>query len=192
MNRIEKLAIFCGAYVGNCPSYKSTAENLATFLCEAGIEIVYGGAKIGLMGAIADKALSLGGKVTGVMPQSLANYEIAHQQLSAMHIVNSMHERKVLMTELSDGFITIPGGIGSLDEFFEVYTLLKLQMHHKPCAILNTNGFYNPLIQQLDIFVREGFLKQADRDLIIIAEEPENLVQQILQYAPGHHELLTA
>src|SRR3990167_3889104 len=145
MNKIKKIAVFCGSNVGNTPAYVELTKQFAKQLVDANIAIVYGGRTSGLMGVLADEALKLGGEVIGVIPDKLLAHG-AHPKLTQMHVVSSMHERKVLMTELADAFVMLPGGVGSLDEFFEVITLSYLEYHAKPCGILNMADYFNLLI----------------------------------------------
>ena len=185
-NSINKLAVFCGGEKGHHEGYVIAAQQFAKELVEANIGLVYGGAKIGIMGAIADHMLALGGNVTGVMPKFLIEYELAHSNLSQLHIVTNMQERKSLINDLSDGFVMLPGGVGSLDEFFEMSVLLQLGFHHKPCAILNTGNYFDKLIDFLDHSVNEGFFKSIFREMIIIDINPKELLQSLINYnAPG-------
>lgn len=185
-NKIKKIGVFCGANAGSDPIYTQATIQLAEYLVDAGITLVYGGSKAGLMGILADSVLKNNGQVIGVIPQSLVNVELAHPHLSELHIVNSMQERKTLIAELSDGFIMLPGGAGSLDEFFEMYTLAQLGYHAKPCSILNMNNYYDHLLTFLDHAVDQGFMKQAYRNMIIIEKTPQILLQKLNAYqAPG-------
>lgn len=179
---INKLGIFCGANAGNSDLYREGAEQLADVLSAAGITLVYGGSKLGLMGYIADRMLGNGGHVIGVIPQALVNVEIEHQGLTQLHVVNTMHERKALIADLSDGFIMLPGGAGSLDEFFDVITLSQLGFHAKPCGILNTSGYYDGLLQFLDHAVAQGFLKHPHRNMIMVDEKPHTLIESFRNY----------
>lgn len=179
---IKKLAIFCGSSVGNSDLYREGAEKLADVMSAAGVTVIYGGAKVGLMGFIADRMLANGANVIGVIPQSLVDVEVAHQNLTALHIVNTMHERKALIAELADGFIMLPGGPGSLDEFFEVITWSQLGIHAKPCGILNISGYYDSLLQFLDHVVIQGFMKQPYRDMIIVDDQPHALINRLMSY----------
>jgi uncharacterized protein (TIGR00730 family) len=182
---INTLCVFCGAHTGNVDTYRHDAERLADALTQAGINLVYGGAKVGLMGIIANRMLSNGSNVIGVIPQSLVDVEIAHEKLTELHIVNSMHERKALLSKLSDGFIMLPGGPGSLEEFFEVITAAKLGYHTKPCGILNSDGYYNQLLNFLDHTVQQGFLRPAHRNLIVVDQDPKALINRFMNYQPS-------
>lgn len=162
------ICVFCGSSSGNDPRYLAAARHLGSAIAERGWGLVYGGAHVGLMGAVADAALAAGGKVTGVLPHGLEQRELAHGGLTRLHIVGSMHERKAMMADLSDAFIALPGGYGTLDEFFEILTWAQLGLHAKPCAVLNVNGFFDALFQYLDGAVAAGFVKQAHRNRFLV------------------------
>lgn len=186
MNKIKMLGIFCGANSGHSILYKEAAENLADTMSNLDINLVYGGARVGLMGVIANRMLKNGSKVIGVIPKSLFNIEIAHNELTELHVVNSMHERKALISELSDGFIMLPGGAGSLDEFFEIFTWAQLGFHSKPCGILNIAGYYDALLNFLDHTVSQGFIKEAHRNMILVDQSASVLLKNFMHYkAPG-------
>lgn len=156
---MKRVCVFSGSSAGRLEHYRAAATRLGTLLAERGIGLVYGGAAVGLMGAVADAAIAAGGSVTGVIPQALVEREVAHTGLPDLRVVGSMHERKALMAELSDAFIALPGGIGTLEEIFEVWTWTQLGSHAKPCAVLNIEGFYDKLLGFLDHVVDEAFLK---------------------------------
>jgi uncharacterized protein (TIGR00730 family) len=179
---VKNICVFCGSNPGSNPDYMEGAKKLGIALAEAGITLVYGGARIGLMGAVADTVLAHGGEVIGVIPKSLVDREIAHTGLTDLHIVGSMHERKALMSELADGFIALPGGSGTLEEFFEVFTWAQLGHHQKPCGLLNLNGYFTPLLQFIDHTIGEGFMKEDYRAMILSDSEPEPLLQRFEQY----------
>jgi uncharacterized protein (TIGR00730 family) len=179
-----RLCVFCGSSAGHDPVYLEAARLLGETLAQRGIELVYGGASVGLMGAVADAVLANGGRVTGVMPQALADKEIAHAGLSDLRVVGSMHERKAMMAELSDGFIALPGGLGTFEELFEVWTWAQLGYHKKPCALLNVAGFYDKLAGFLDDVVERGFVKPIHRAMLIVQDEPTALVDAIRAYEP--------
>ncbi|EGK07196.1 decarboxylase [Desmospora sp. 8437] len=179
---MKNICVFCGSNPGSSPVYMEGAKQLGISLAEAGITLVYGGARVGLMGAVADTVLAHGGKVIGVIPKSLVDREIAHTGLTDLHIVSSMHERKALMSELADGFIALPGGSGTLEEFFEVFTWAQLGHHQKPCGLLNLNGYYTPLLQFIDHTIGEGFMKEDYRAMILSDSEPKPLLQRFEQY----------
>ena len=165
--------------MGRNPAYAEAARSLAKILATKGITLVYGGASVGVMGQLADAALEAGGKVIGVMPQELVNREVCHLHLSELIIVGSMHERKAKMAELSDGFIALPGGLGTLEELFEVLTWAQLRFHAKPCGLLNTNGYYDQLISFLDHSVDEKFIKPTHRQMIVLGDEPNALLKAL-------------
>ncbi|MCG7393658.1 TIGR00730 family Rossman fold protein [Microvirga sp. ACRRW] len=179
-----RLCVFCGSSAGQDPVYLETARLLGEALAKNGIELVYGGASVGLMGAVADAVLTNGGHVIGVMPQALVDKEIAHTGLSDLRVVGSMHERKALMAELSDGFIALPGGLGTFEELFEVWTWAQLGYHKKPCALLNVAGFYDKLADFLDDVVERGFVKSIHRAMLIVKDEPAALIDAIRAYEP--------
>lgn len=179
-----RICIFSGSSAGRVPLYSEAATRLGHALAKSGIGLVYGGASVGLMGAVADAALASGGEVIGVLPDFLAQKEIAHTGLSDLRIVNSMHERKALMAELSDGFVALPGGIGTLEELFEVWTWAQLGQHEKPCALLNINGFYDGLASFLEHIVDEAFLKPEHREMLIVEQGIDDLLKALLNYTP--------
>lgn len=189
---MKRLCVFCGANAGNGPRYRDAATMLGTALARADIGLVYGGAGIGLMGAVADAARAAGGEVIGVIPQNLMEREVAHPHIKDLRVVGSMHERKALMAELSDGFIALPGGVGTLEELFEVWTWGHLGLHQKPCALLDVDGFYARLSGFIDHVDREGFLRQGVRDMLLIDEDAEKLIARMRSYrAPATPRVLT-
>jgi uncharacterized protein (TIGR00730 family) len=163
----QSLAIYCGSSAGKDPIYRDTAYALGGYLAEHGITLVYGGGSVGLMGAVADGALAKNGKVIGVIPRLLNRRELAHPGVSAMHVVESMHERKQLMADLSQGFVALPGGFGTLDELCEVLTWSQLGIHSHPVGLLDLAGYFTPFLHCLDGMVSRGFLRQADRDRLL-------------------------
>jgi uncharacterized protein (TIGR00730 family) len=179
-----RLCVFCGAHGGSEPLYGHSATVLGQRLAREGIGLVYGGGKLGLMGAVADAAIASGGEAIGVIPQALVDYEIAHQGLTELRIVNSMHERKSQMADLSDGFVALPGGLGTLEELFEIWTWSQLGYHRKPVAILNVGGFFDELIQFLDKIVERGFVRPENRAMLIVAADPDELIGKIRNYSP--------
>jgi uncharacterized protein (TIGR00730 family) len=179
-----RLCVFCGSNAGHDSSYLAAARSLGTALAREKIGLVYGGASVGLMGAVADAVLAGGGEVVGVMPQSLVDKEIAHKDLPDLRIVGSMHERKALMAELADGFVALPGGLGTFEELFEVWTWAQLGYHRKPCSLLNVSGFYDKLTDFLDDVVKRGFVKPVHRSMLIVEQEPEALIRAIRAYEP--------
>jgi len=178
----KRFCIFCGSSVGSRPSYASAAVSLAAQLVSQKISIVYGGGRVGLMGALADAALERGGEVIGVIPRALLQKEIAHQRLTDLRIVESMHERKALMAELADAFIALPGGYGTFEEFCEILTWTQLGLQQKPCGILNADGYYDPLLALFDHAVQESFLKLEHRRLVLADSSAESLVRRMMQY----------
>jgi uncharacterized protein (TIGR00730 family) len=180
---LQRICVFCGSSPGARPSYSAAAAQLARYLAANRIGMVYGGAKVGLMGALADAALEAGGEIIGVMPQSLVAKEIAHRGLSDLRIVGSMHERKALMAELADAFIALPGGFGTFEEFCEVLTWNQLGLHRKPCGLLNLEGYYDSLLALFDRAVEERFLKPELRRMAIADGRPELLVDRLLASA---------
>jgi uncharacterized protein (TIGR00730 family) len=181
---MRRLCVFCGSSEGRDPAYRQAARALGETLAANGIGLVYGGAAVGLMGALADAALGAGGEVSGVMPRALVEKEIAHNRLSDLRVVGSMHERKALMPELSDGFVALPGGIGTFEELFEMWTWAQLGHHGKPCALLNVRGFYDGLIAFLDQVAERGFMKGAHRAMLIVGQEPMELIERLRAYEP--------
>jgi uncharacterized protein (TIGR00730 family) len=177
----KKIAVFCGSSSGSDPLIVQGCINLAKELYSCNTALVYGGGNIGLMGMLADEMLRLGGEVFGVIPQKLVDFEVAHSGLTRLHIVPGMHERKALMAKLSDAFVVMPGGIGTMEEFFEMFTWLQLGYHQKPVAILNINGFYNQLISFLKHMVDQGFMKRNHLDDLVIFDHPVGLVNKLLK-----------
>jgi uncharacterized protein (TIGR00730 family) len=182
MPEIKRICVFCGSNSGASEIYTEAAAGLARLLVRKGIGIVFGGSNVGLMKTIADTALALGGEVVGVIPVGLVQKEIAHRGLTELRIVDSMHERKLLMAELSDAFLSLPGGYGTLDEMFEALTWLQLGIEDKPCGLLNVGGFYDHLLQYLDHAVRERFLRPAHRGLLLSSDNAEALIEALTQF----------
>lgn len=176
---MNAIGVFCGSSLGARPEYAAAARALGSLLAQRNIGVVYGGGKIGLMGILADAALAAGGRVIGVIPQTLLDREIGHLGLSELRVVHSMTERKTLMSELSDAFIALPGGIGTLDELFEVWTWTQLGLHDKPCGLLNVDGYFDPLIEFLDSATTQGFLAPLHRALLKVDAMPAGLVQRL-------------
>jgi uncharacterized protein (TIGR00730 family) len=181
---MRRLCVFCGSNPGYDPRFIEAARALGQALAAEGIGLVYGGASVGLMGAVADAAMEGGGEVVGVMPRALAEKEIAHKGLADLRIVGSMHERKALMAELSDGFVALPGGIGTFEELFEVWTWAQLGHHAKPCVLFNIAGFYDGLTTFLDSVAAHGFMKAAHRDMLIVAGTVPALLGRLRAYEP--------
>ena len=182
---MKRICVFCGSNAGARSEYAEAARALATVLAERKLGIVYGGGNVGLMGVLADAALARGGEVIGVIPQKLVDKEVAHRGVTELRIVETMHERKALMNDLSDAFIALPGGFGTLDEFFEVLTWAQLGFHGKPCALLNVSGYYDGMLAMLDHAVTERFLRPAHRELVIADTDPLRLLQRLSAFVPA-------
>ncbi len=174
-----RFCVFCGSSLGRREHYREAASALGGFIAEQGHGLVYGGASVGLMGAVADGALARGGEVIGVLPKKLAKLELAHDGLTDLRIVGSMHERKAMMASLADAFIALPGGIGTLEEAFEIWTWTQLGLHRKPIGLLNVNGFYDRLGAFLDHLVEEGFVKPAHRQIMLADPDPAGLLDRL-------------
>jgi uncharacterized protein (TIGR00730 family) len=181
-HKLNSIAVYCGSSTGYNAQYTESAKDLAKLFVAENITLVYGGAKVGIMGILAEEILSRGGKAIGVIPQLLVNKEVAHDGLTDLFIVNNMHERKAMMADLSDGFMMLPGGPGSLDEFFEIFTWAKLGYHNKPFGILNTANYYDHLIQFINHSEQEGFLKTHERELVHIDACPQNLLDKFKRF----------
>ncbi|QJY50955.1 TIGR00730 family Rossman fold protein [Pseudonocardia broussonetiae] len=182
---MTSLCVFCGSNTGRGPRYVDGARRLGRHLAEEGIAVVYGGASVGTMGTLADAALEARGTVIGVIPREQAGQEIAHQGLTELHVVESMHERKAKMVELAGGFIALPGGLGTLEEFAEVLTWSQLGIHSLPTGLLDTDGYYGHFLAFLDHAVIEGFLRQGDRDLVLAGQDPAELLDALRAWAPA-------
>jgi uncharacterized protein (TIGR00730 family) len=183
---MKRICVFCGSNKGVRPIYVAAAQAMAAAMVKRNISLVYGGGNVGLMGVIADEMLAQGGEVIGVIPRSLVQREVAHQALTKQHIVNTMHERKALMAKLSDGFIAMPGGMGTFDEFCEILTWAQLGIHQKPCGILNVENYFTPLLAMFDHAVAEGFLRDSHRALVLEAAEPDGLLQAFGTFQPQY------
>src|SRR5258705_6075538 len=180
----RKICVFTGSRHGASSAYADAAEQLARDLVERGFGLVYGGGNVGLMNVIADAVLDLGGHVTGVIPDALVSKEVAHRGLSDLRVVQSMHERKALMAELSNGFIAMPGGIGTMEEFFEVLSWAQLGLHEKPCGLLNVRGFFDGLLSFIDHSIDERFVRRENRSMVIVSSSPGTLLQLFDRYVP--------
>lgn len=176
---MKNICVFCGSSYGADKIYEEQAKALGYLIASNGLQLVYGGGKVGLMGVIADEVLKHGGNAIGVIPAFLKDKEVGHTQLTEMHVVNSMHERKQLMAELSDAFIAMPGGLGTLEELAEISTWVQLELIKKPVGLLNVNGFYDPIIKQLDLMTSQGFIKEPNRKNIIHENEASDLFKAI-------------
>jgi hypothetical protein len=182
---VRRLCVFCGSSPGARPAYGEAAEELGRLLVAEGIGLVYGGGKVGLMGRLADAVLAEGGEAIGVMPEALVAKEIGHPGLDDMRVVGSMHERKALMADLSDAFVALPGGLGTVEELFEVYTWSQLGLHLKPCALLDVEGYYEGIATFLSHAVQERFLRADHRDMLIVEREPRLLVERLRAFEPA-------
>lgn len=182
---MKSVCVYCGANAGATPIYASTATELGRHLADAGLRLVYGGGNTGLMGAVANGVLDAGGEVTGVIPQHLVNWEVAHKGLTTLEVVGSMHERKSRMFDLSDGFIALPGGFGTLEEVFEMLTWRQLNIGQKPIAFLNVNGYYSPLMAMIEHMVAEKFLHADQRHDLWFGEDIGQMLQWMNTYTPG-------
>ena len=183
---LKSLCVFCGSSAGVAPRHADAARDMGATLARAGVGLVYGGGAVGLMGIVADSVMAAGGTVIGVIPKALADLEVAHHGLTRLHIVASMHERKAMMADLSDGFIAMAGGIGTLEELFEIWTWGQLGDHQKPVAMLNVGGFYDPLIGFLDMVVEAGFFRPQHRAMLVVDDEPARLIDRMRDYRPPH------
>lgn len=179
---MKRITVFCGSSIGTESIFREQAFLLGQTLATRHIGLVYGGAKIGLMGAVADGALSVGGEVIGVLPNFLKGKEIAHVNLTELIVVETMHERKLKMHELSDGVVALPGGFGTFEELFEMLTWGQLGLHQKPVALLNTGGFFDPLIEMIQSMVMKGFLKESNRKMLLLSDDINSLLHQMEQY----------
>lgn len=173
---MKSICVFCGANFNGDPILKQTIEQLAEVMVSRNITLIFGGGKVGVMGLMADAVLRRGGKAIGIIPQFLMDKEVGHTGLTELHIVENMHQRKQMMNDLSEGIITLPGGWGTLEEFFEVLTWLQLGLHNHPIGLLNVNGFYDLLLKQMDVMVEQRFLKPTNRELILTSGDPIELV----------------
>lgn len=185
---MERICVFCGSSPGADPAYAEAAADLGRLLAGRGLTLVYGGGHVGLMGVLADAALAAGGRVTGVIPEALAAKELAHGGLTELVVVGSMHERKALMSELSDAFIALPGGIGTLEEWFEVWTWSQLGFQPKPCGMLNVAGYYGHLLAFLDHMTAERFLSPPHRSMAIVEDRADRLLDRLASYQPPRAE----
>ncbi|RZK92437.1 MAG: TIGR00730 family Rossman fold protein [Pedobacter sp.] len=179
MNKLKAVCVYCGSNFNGDPDLRAAIKQLAGDLVKQQIKLIYGGGSVGVMGVLANDVLELGGLVTGVIPQFLMDKEVGHKGLTEMIITENMHQRKQKMADLSDGFVILPGGFGTLEEFFEVLTWLQLGLHSKPIGVLNVNGFYDPLFAQMEMMVKSKFLKPANRDLVFNEADAEILINKM-------------
>ena len=183
---MKRIAVYCGSNKGARPEYAAAAQELGTLLAREKIELVYGGGMVGLMGIVADAVLQHGGHVIGVIPEKLVIKEVVHEKLPDLRVVKSMHERKALMAELADGFIALPGGYGTFEEFFEVLAWGQLGWHQKPFGLLNVAGFYLPLIEFLDHARNEGFIRPQHRELVLVEDSAEKILSRMKKFQPAN------
>jgi uncharacterized protein (TIGR00730 family) len=179
---VKRICVFAGSSPGANDAYRSAAVELGEALAARDIELVYGGGCVGLMGVLADAALARGGRVTGVIPHTLMVREVGHRALTELHVVDSMHERKAKMAELSEGFIALPGGFGTLEELFEILTWAQLGLHGHPCGLLNVNGYFDSLLAFLDHSVQEAFVRDAHRGMLLVDDTPQSLLDRFAAY----------
>jgi uncharacterized protein (TIGR00730 family) len=184
---MKSICVFCGSQLGNKPIYRETAKSVGKLIAQQQLRLVYGGGNIGLMGVVADAVLESGGEVVGVIPGHLQEKEVGHAGLTELHVVGTMHERKALMANLSDAFIALPGGFGTFEEFCEILTWAQLDLHHKPCGLLNVNGFYDPLLMLFDRAVDEGFLRPEYRSMVLTATDADELLMRMRMYKADPH-----
>lgn len=180
---MKSVCVYCGASFNGDPELTNAVEQLATELTAKDIDLVYGGGSVGVMGLIADAVMNRGGRVTGVIPQFLLDLEVAHREVTQLIVTENMHQRKKNMADISEGFIILPGGFGTLEEFFEVLTWLQLGLHNKPIGVLNVGGYYDSLFTQLDVMVERGFLKQQNRALVLDESDPAILLSKMEQFS---------
>jgi uncharacterized protein (TIGR00730 family) len=181
---VRRVCVFCGSSPGARPAYGDAAEELARLLVEEGIGVVYGGGAVGLMGRLADAVLAAGGEAIGVMPEALVSREIGHDGLSELRVVGSMHERKALMADLADAFVALPGGLGTVEELFEIYTWAQLGLHRKPCGLLDVEGYYDGIARFLAHAVEERFLLEEHRAMLMIERDPRALLERMRRFEP--------
>ncbi|MBE5318880.1 TIGR00730 family Rossman fold protein [Pedobacter sp. MR2016-19] len=179
MNKLKSVCVYCGSNFNGDLQLRNAIKQLAETLVKQQIKLVYGGGSVGVMGVLANDVLELGGLVTGIIPQFLMDKEVGHKGITEMIVTENMHQRKQKMADLSDGFVILPGGFGTLEEFFEVLTWLQLGLHHKPIGVLNVNGFYDPLFAQMEMMVQSKFLKPANRDLVFNEADAEILINKM-------------
>lgn len=185
---MKRICVFCGSSSGGNPVYLEAARRVGRTLASRGLGLVYGGGSVGLMGAVADATLAAGGEVVGVIPRALQLRELAHAKLTTLHVVGSMHERKAKMAELAHGFIALPGGMGTLEEFAEILTWAQLGLHARPCGLLDVAGYYRPLTAFFDQAVAEGFVRSEHRRLVLVAEDPDALLDEFVAWRPPQVE----
>lgn len=192
MQALTSVCIFCGSRPGRDPAYLDAARAVGALLGSSGVDLVYGGGSVGLMGAVADAALAAGGRVIGVIPQVLVDMEQAHPGLTELHVVGSMHERKRMMADLASAFVALPGGLGTFEELCEILTWAMLGIHRKPCAVLDVGGYYQPLLALLDHAVGQGFLRPAQRALLTSTDDPRDLLPALQRQTAARHATCAA
>jgi len=183
MTDLKRICVFCGSNTGSRPAYRQAALQLGALLAKQGLGLVYGGGNVGLMGVLANAVLEAGGEVIGVIPQSLVDKELAHHGVTQLRVTESMHERKQTMFDLSDGVMALPGGFGTLDEFFEIVTWLQLGYHAKPVGMLNVEGFWDPMLVTFAHAVGEGFLRKEHSQMVMVEAAPEKLLERFMEYS---------
>jgi uncharacterized protein (TIGR00730 family) len=181
---LQNICVYCGSNTGRRPDYAKAAQDLARELVQRNLGLVYGGSSVGIMGVLADAVINAGGRVIGVLPEALMRKELAHKNLSELHVVGSMHERKTMMVEKADAFIALPGGVGTFEEIFETWTWAQLGFHRKPCGLLNVAGYYNHLSRFLDHAVEEAFMQPAHRAMLAVESDPGVLIDRFASYEP--------
>jgi len=187
VRRLKRICVFCGSSLGARPAYRQAAQRLGELLAERRIGVVFGGGSVGLMGVLADAALAKGGEVIGVMPESLVRREISHGGVTKLHVVETMHQRKALMADLSDAFIALPGGYGTLEELCEAITWSQLGIQQKPCGLLNIEKYWDGLLAVLDHAVDEGFVRPENSQLVLVAQRPEWMLERLSEWTPPGH-----
>ncbi|MEM7568422.1 MAG: TIGR00730 family Rossman fold protein [Pseudomonadota bacterium] len=185
---VKSICVFCGSSSGNDPLYEGAGREVGKTLAQRGIQVVYGGASVGVMGAVADGAMAAGGKVVGVIPKAITEFEVSHTAITELHVVDTMHTRKAMMADLSDAFISLPGGIGTMEEFFEVWTWGQLGYHDKPFGLLDVGGYWDPLETMLDSMVDKGFLRPMHRAMVFNETSLEVLLERFDSYAPPNRD----
>jgi hypothetical protein len=181
---IKSICVFCGAASGARPEYAAAASVVGAGIARRGLTLIYGGGNVGLMGTVADATLNAGGRAVGVIPRALVEKEVAHRSLTEMHVVGTMHERKALMAEMADAFLVLPGGFGTLDELCEIVTWAQLGFHRKAVAFLNVAGYYDPFLAFIDHSVQEGFVSSSSRDVLLVDDAPDALLEKLVHYTP--------
>lgn len=179
---MEALCVYCGSKTGRRPGYRDTARTVGRHMAERNITLVFGAAGMGIMGTLADAVLEAGGRAVGIVPEELTHEEVPHKNLTELHVVASMHERKAMMEQRADGFVALPGGLGTLEEISEILTWAQLGFHEKPCGLLNVEGYFDRLIEYLDHAMQEGFIEPSHRDLLLVEDDPERLLDRLEQH----------